>query len=364
MRKKMWRVMAFVMAFAMVTATGCSKNDNSAEESSDLNVKVTDEKVKVATPTNYELVATATTKLSTTETSETTETTMTEVTFTSEEVGVPYNPSSGSGGGGNSSGSGSSRSEVAEATETPLESSVVELPLQLSTDNFETDTYGNSILISWDADASRSYEIYLSGMSNTVYDSYFDFSFGLGTCVISGLESGISYTVRVTPLLSDEEKEAGCESTTQIFPAENIVVLDKPTASKEYKVEQAQNKYPYVLDSVADQNAIAECFPDMVTGTGILRNELGDYCVAMSSFYGNVSDRYHITLSNGMDFNVYQVAVNGSGEYETDGMYHILMRFVTEESDLPASVKKTGDYGTGAWKGFTLNNIEKIEKIK
>lgn len=42
---------------------------------------------------------------------------MTEVTFTSEEVGVPYNPSSGSGGGGNSSGSGSSRSEVAEATE-------------------------------------------------------------------------------------------------------------------------------------------------------------------------------------------------------------------------------------------------------
>lgn len=260
MRKKMWRVMAFVMAFAMVTATGCSKNDNSAEESSDLNVKVTDEKVKVATPTNYELVATATTKLSTTETSETTETTMTEVTFTSEEVGVPYNPSSGSGGGGNSSGSGSSRSEVAEATETPLESSVVELPLQLSTDNFETDTYGNSILISWDADASRSYEIYLSGMSNTVYDSYFDFSFGLGTCVISGLESGISYTVRVTPLLSDEEKEAGCESTTQIFPAENIVVLDKPTASKEYKVEQAQNKYPYVLDSVADQNAIAECF--------------------------------------------------------------------------------------------------------
>lgn len=38
MRKKMWRVMAFVMAFAMVTATGCSKNDNSAEESSDLNV--------------------------------------------------------------------------------------------------------------------------------------------------------------------------------------------------------------------------------------------------------------------------------------------------------------------------------------
>lgn len=238
MRKKMWRVMAFVMAFAMVTATGCSKNDNSAEESSDLNVKVTDEKVKVATPTNYELVATATTKLSTTETSETTETTMTEVTFTSEEVGVPYNPSSGSGGGGNSSGSGSSRSEVAEATETPLESSVVELPLQLSTDNFETDTYGNSILISWDADASRSYEIYLSGMSNTVYDSYFDFSFGLGTCVISGLESGISYTVRVTPLLSDEEKEAGCESTTQIFPAENIVVLDKPTASKEYKVEQ------------------------------------------------------------------------------------------------------------------------------
>lgn len=92
MRKKMWRVMAFVMAFAMVTATGCSKNDNSAEESSDLNVKVTDEKVKVATPTNYELVATATTKLSTTETSETTETTMTEVTFTSEEVGVPYNP--------------------------------------------------------------------------------------------------------------------------------------------------------------------------------------------------------------------------------------------------------------------------------
>lgn len=25
MRKKMWRVMAFVMAFAMVTATGCSK---------------------------------------------------------------------------------------------------------------------------------------------------------------------------------------------------------------------------------------------------------------------------------------------------------------------------------------------------
>lgn len=364
MRKKMWRVMAFVMAFAMVTATGCSKNDNSAEESSDLNVKVTDEKVKVATPTNYELVATATTKLSTTETSETTETTMTEVTFTSEEVGVPYNPSSGSGGGGNSSGSGSSRSEVAEATEIPLESSVVELPLQLSTDNFETDTYGNSILISWDADASRSYEIYLSGMSNTVYDSYFDFSFGLGTCVISGLESGISYTVRVTPLLSDEEKEAGCESTTQIFPAENIVVLDKPTASKEYKVEQAQNKYPYVLDSVADQNAIAECFPDMVTGTGILRNELGDYCVAMSSFYGNVGDRYHITLSNGMDFNVYQVAVNGSGEYETDGMYHILMRFVTEESDLPASVKKTGDYGTGAWKGFTLNNIEKIEKIK
>lgn len=102
----------------------------------------------------------------------------------------------------------------------------------------------------------------------------------------------------------------------------------------------------------------------MVTGTGILRNELGDYCVAMSSFYGNVGDRYHITLSNGMDFNVYQVAVNGSAEYETDGMYHILMKFVTEESDLPASVKKTGDYGTGAWKGFTLNNIEKIEKIK
>lgn len=358
MKKKTWRIMAFVMAFTMVTATGCSKNKDTEEESSELNVKVTDERVKVATPTNYELVATATTTLTTTEAT-TTETTETTETTTTTAYSYASNPSSGGSGG-----SGSSRSEVAEATEKPLESEIVSFPTQLSTDDFVVDTYGNSILIDWDVDATRSYEVYLSGLSNTVYDSYFDFDSGISDCVISGLESGVSYTVRVTPLLSDEEKAAGCEATTSITPAETIVTLNKPTASKEYDVEKAQNKYPYVLDSVADKTAIEMCFPDFVTGTGILRNELGDYCVAMSSFYGNVGDRYHVTMSNGMDFTVYQVAVNGTEPYETDGMYHILMKFVTDETDLPESVQKSGDYGSGAWKGFKLNNIEKIEKIK
>lgn len=51
-------------------------------------------------------------------------------------------------------------------------------------------------------------------------------------------------------------------------------------------------------------SAIRGCIPDPITDTGIMRDEYGDYCVAMGTKYGYCNDRFLITLENGIQFTV------------------------------------------------------------
>lgn len=114
----------------------------------------------------------------------------------------------------------------------------------------------------------------------------------------------------------------------------------------------------------------AEC--DIVTDTGIMRDEYGDYCCAMGVAYGYCNDRFLIELENGQQFTTKicdskGFADDGNGNYHWfcgEGNGKCIVEFIYDDYSLPSCVAYSGSWGYYNWCGMDLcSDIKSIKKI-
>ena len=109
---------------------------------------------------------------------------------------------------------------------------------------------------------------------------------------------------------------------------------------------------------------------DVITGTGIRRDEYGDYCCAMGVWYGYCGDRFLIELENGTQFTTKicdskGFADDGEGKYHNfGGSGKCIVEFIYDDGNLPSCVAFSGSWGYYNWNGLDLGaNIKSIKKI-
>lgn len=95
-----------------------------------------------------------------------------------------------------------------------------------------------------------------------------------------------------------------------------------------------------------------------------MRDEYGDYCVAMGTVYGYCNDRFLVELENGTQFTVKICDSKGDIPYHEFGNGgKCVIEFIHADGCLPSSVAFTGNYGSFNWSGLNFDNIKSIKKI-
>lgn len=185
----------------------------------------------------------------------------------------------------------------------------------------------------------------------------------LDTCYITGLRENTFYIIRVQDLTDNTEESV-------------LGITEKADVIQTYDyVSGWTNCFAYESASGLTRNpsksAISGAISDPVTDTGIMRDEYGDYCVAMGLYYGRCGDRFLVELENGTQFTVKicdskGLASDGQGKYHTFG-YDRSGKSVIEfihGSYLPDCVYQSGNYGDYDWDGLKFDNIKSISKIE
>lgn len=228
-----------------------------------------------------------------------------------------------------------------------------------------TAEYGRDCTISVETDAP--YEENITVLENE------------GCYYLTGLRENSEYTVTVTPVLSESEERSGVVaiSTTTTGKTTRVTLL------QEYPKEEGwtncfAGERASGLTLYPSYDAIVDTKVDEITGTGIRRNEFGDYCCAMGLWYGKVGDRFLVELENGTQFTVQicdskGMADDADGDGEPDGRFHwfghedegkCVIEFIYDSAYLPDKVLKAGSWGYYNWNGLDLRaNIESIHKI-
>ena len=238
-------------------------------------------------------------------------------------------------------------------------------PPIISIDNLRTSTISVScIKVEWDAEDNRDYEVICATVNpDTGYvdNMYFEFKSN-ALCYITGLRENSSYEITVKPMLSDGEN-AKIQSTSTYAKTEQVEVIE------EFPHEDGwTNCFAYENAAGLTRNpswsAIQGCIPDPVTNTGIMRDEYGDYCVAMGTRYGYCNDRFLIELENGTQFTVKLCDSKGDVPYHLFGYGgKCIVEFIHANGYLPGCVHFTGNYGSFNWYGLNFDNIKSIQKI-
>lgn len=153
------------------------------------------------------------------------------------------------------------------------------------------------IKLEWNGDADTEYTV--TAIQN-VNDDYVDniyFEFKSNTlCYVTGLRENSEYTFE----LSDTEGNllaSIVQKTETVEVIEEYDYIDGWTNCFAYEKASGLTRDP-------SYSAIQGAVPDPVTNTGIMRDEYGDYCCAMGTFFGYCGDRFLITLENGTQFTV------------------------------------------------------------
>ena len=198
---------------------------------------------------------------------------------------------------------------------------------------------------------------------------YFEFKSN-ELCYITGLREGTEYTVSVEPILSDDEKDSyTAVSASADGKTETVeVIYEFPYEdgwTNCFAGERASG-----LTAMPSSGAIYGSKVDTITGTGIRRDDYGDYCCAMGVWYGYCNDRFLIELENGTQFTTKicdskGYADDGEGKYHNfGGSGKCIVEFIYDDYNLPSCVAFSGSWGYYNWNGLDLGaNIKSIKKI-
>ena len=244
---------------------------------------------------------------------------------------------------------------------TTTETTIKEVQADFNPDEryFNADTISvSSIKLTWDIGEIEDYTVMLT---QTVPDDYIDnvyFEFkNDNLCYVNGLREGTEYQFDI--LDSDENVIA-----TTMGKTETVEVI------YEYEHEDGwTNCFAYENAKGLTRNpswsAIQEAEPDKVTNTGIMRDEYGNYCCAMGTFYGYCGDRFLISLENGTQFTVKICDSKGDRRYHDFGNGgKCIVEFIHGNGNLPSCTAISGNYGLYNWYGLDLSaNIESIKMI-
>lgn len=224
----------------------------------------------------------------------------------------------------------------------------------------------SSVKITWNAIEDHRYTISCVKAGND-YD-YYSSNIRLrcesnNICYITGLRENSMYIVTVKDLTANEE-ESLLATTEKVTVLEEYDYISGWTNCFAYEPAYGLTRNP---SKAAIENAIS----DPVTGTGIMRDEYGDYCCAMGLWYGEVGDRFLVELENGVQFTVKicdskGYASDGQGKYHTFGYDRsgkCIIEFIHCE-DIPAKVRRSGNYGKFAFDGLIFDNIASIKRIE
>lgn len=222
----------------------------------------------------------------------------------------------------------------------------------------------SSLKITWAAEVGHSYSIScIKADNNNDYNQNIRLEKQTNDlCYITGLRENTSYNITVRDLTNGNHGETiGKTETVNIIQEYEYI----PGWTNCFAYESAAG-----LTKNPSKSAIKGAIPDPVTGTGIMRNEYGDYCVAMGLYYGECGDRFLVELENGTQFTVKICDSKGYGD-DGNGVYHefgysgegkCLIEFIHGDY-LPHCVTRTGSYGAYEWDGLLFDNIKRICRI-
>lgn len=217
--------------------------------------------------------------------------------------------------------------------------------------------------ITWQGDTSHKFDIFCSETDNTTdfqENICYDY-ISSDTCYITGLRENTKYRIVVTDITSDT-------STFVLGKTESVNIIET-FAHEDGWTNCFAGEAATGLTLDPSKSAIAGAIPDPVTDTGIMRNEYGDYCVAMGLFYGVCNDRFLVELENGTQFTVKICDSKGLAD-DGEGKYHYfgdtgkcIIEFIFSDY-LPENVAYSGSYGYYDWDGLKFDNIKSISKIE
>lgn len=171
---------------------------------------------------------------------------------------------------------------------------------EISVNNLEVSTISVSCLkVEWESEPDRDYTVTCEAVSPdyAYYDNmYFEFKSN-SLCYITGLRENTEYTVTVEPIILSKEENTEAVPVSENGKTETVEVIwefpheDGWTAA--YCGEIASG-----LTAMPSSGAIYGFKVDTITGTGIRRDEYGDYCCAMGVWYGYCGDRFLVVIGN------------------------------------------------------------------
>lgn len=238
-------------------------------------------------------------------------------------------------------------------------------PVPDETGNLTLSTISVScIKAEWKAETNFEYEVFCDPIDpNTGYTEniYFEFKSN-SLCYITGLRENSAYRIEVKPILAEGET-ANFDSASAIARTEKVEVIETfPHEDGRTNCFAYENAAGLTRDP--SWGAIQNCSVDVVTNTGIMCDEYGDYCVAMGTVYGYCNDRFLVELQNGTQFTVKICDSKGDIPYHEFGNGgKCVIEFIHADGCLPSSVAFTGNYGSFNWSGLNFDNIRSIKKI-
>lgn len=213
------------------------------------------------------------------------------------------------------------------------------------------------IKLEWDGKSDTQYTVTAVQSENDDYidNMYFEFKSN-SLCYVTGLRENSEYTFKI----ADEDGNVlatAVQRTEAVEVIEEFDYIDGWTNCFAYEKASGLTRNP-------SYSAIQGAVPDPITNTGIMRDEYGDYCCAMGTFFGYCGERFLITLENGTQFTVKICDSKGDRVYHPfGGDGKCIVEFIHADGCLPSCVAFSGNYGSYNWCGLNFDNIQSIKKI-
>lgn len=224
----------------------------------------------------------------------------------------------------------------------------------------------------WNAEEGKDYELSITPTDeNTGYTDNICINFeGKSKSYITGLREGSEYEIVVKELDSEGEP-IDSSAASELCTTEKVEVVWDDYEYQDGWTQCFAGERASGLTAQPSWGAIQGAVVDPITNTGIMRDEYGDYCVAMGVYYGYCWDRFLIELDNGVQFTVKICdskgwADDGEGKYHWfggEGNGKCIIEFIYDEASLPPCVAFSGSWGYYNWNGLNFDNIRSIKKI-